>query len=153
MPMNYETALNRAAGLCSTSEHCTKEIQDKLQKWGLSPIEIERAINYLIDEKYIDNSRFCRAYAKDKLRYNHWGRIKIRTMLHQLVLSSSEIEEGLAAIDEEEYLQVLREVAKQKEHSIHDEDEYARMGKLARHLLSHGFESDLVMELCRQSSE
>ncbi len=153
MPMNYDTALTRAANLCSTSEHCTKEIQDKLLKWGLSHTEVERATNYLIEEKYIDNNRFCRAYAKDKLRYNHWGRIKIRTMLRLLLLSSSEIEEGLAAIDEEEYLQVLREVARQKERSLHDEDEYTKMGKLARYLLSHGFESNLVMELCRQDFE
>ena len=60
-PLTYEQALSRAAALCSGSEHCSSEIRKKLLLWGLSPTQAEKAIGFLIDEKYIDSKRFCRA--------------------------------------------------------------------------------------------
>ena len=144
--LSYEQALSRAASLCSTSEHCTGEMEEKLRKWGLENNEIERALEYLVDEKYIDNLRFSRAYCLDKLRYNHWGRIKIQQMLHHLGLSSQEIQEGLSAIEENEYKEILLTVANAKLRTLHDEDAFTRQGKLIRHLLSRGFEMDFIMK-------
>ena len=144
--LSYEQALSRAASLCSTSEHCTGEMKEKLRKWGLENNEIERALEYLVDEKYIDNLRFSRAYCLDKLRYNHWGRIKIQQMLHHLGLSSQEIQEGLSAIEENEYKEILLTVANAKLRTLHDEDAFTRQGKLIRHLLSKGFEMDFIMK-------
>ncbi len=144
--MTYEQALCKAASLCSCAEHCSHEIKEKLIKWGLSPAQVSKAIDYLIDEKYIDNSRFARAYCLDKSRYNRWGRIKIRQMLRMMELTDAEIQEGLSAIESSEYIHILREVALQKERTLKEEDEYTRRGKLIRHLLSRGFEMDIVMK-------
>ena len=144
--LSYEQALSRAASLCSTSEHCTGEMEEKLRKWGLENNEIERALEYLVDEKYIDNLRFSRAYCLDKLRYNHWGRIKIQQTLHHLRLTSKEIQEGLSAIEENEYKEILLTVANAKLRTLHDEDAFTRQGKLIRHLLSKGFEMDFIMK-------
>lgn len=144
--LSYEQALSRAASLCSTSEHCTSDIEDKLRRWGLGSKDIERAIEYLTDEKYIDNLRYSRAYSLDKMRYNHWGRIKIQQMLSFQKLSTQEIREGLSAIEEEEYRKILQEVAEAKCRTLKDEDPYIRQGKLIRHLLSRGFEMEQIMK-------
>lgn len=143
----YEQALARAAALCSGSEHCSSEIRKKLLLWGLSPTQTEKAISYLIDEKYIDNKRFCRAYCLDKFRYNHWGRIKITQMLRMLEMDTSDINEGLEAIPEEEYQEVLQHILEQKNKQLKDSDPYIRKGKLVRHALSRGFETDLTIDL------
>lgn len=147
---SYEQALSRAAALCSGSEHCTSEIRKKLLLWGLSPTQTEKAITYLIEEKYIDNQRFCRAYCLDKFRYNHWGRIKIAQMLHMLGMENAEIKEGLDAIPEEEYQEVLIHILGQKNKQIKEADSYIRKGKLVRHALSRGFETHLILELAEQ---
>lgn len=144
-PLTYEQALSRAAALCSGSEHCSSEIRKKLLLWGLSPTQAEKAIGFLIDEKYIDSKRFCRAYCLDKFRYNHWGRIKISQMLRMLELDSSDINEGLDAIPEEEYQEVLQHVLEQKNKQLKDSDPYIRKGKLVRHALSRGFETHLII--------
>ena len=146
-PLTYEQALSRAASLCSGSEHCSSEIHKKLLLWGLSPAQAEKAIDFLIDEKYIDNMRFCRAYCLDKFRYNHWGRIKISQMLRMLELDSSDINEGLEAIAEEEYQEVLKHVLEQKNRQLKDTDPYIRKGKLVRHALSRGFETHLILDI------
>lgn len=146
-PLTYEQALSRAAALCSGSEHCSSEIRKKLLLWGLSPSQAEKAINYLINEKYIDNLRFCRAYCLDKFRYNHWGRIKIGQMLRLIEMDNADINEGLDAIPEEEYQEVLMHVLEQKDKQLKDSDSYIRKGKLIRHALSKGFETNLVLEI------
>ena len=145
-PLTYEQALSRAAALCSGSEHCSSEIRKKLLLWGLSPTQSEKAITFLNEEKYIDSQRFCRAYCLDKFRYNHWGRIKISQMLRLLEMDSTDINEGLAAIPEEEYQEVLQHILEQKNKQLRDSDPYIRKGKLVRHALSRGFETHLILE-------
>lgn len=149
-PLTYEQALSRAASLCSGSEHCSSEIRKKLQQWGLTPTQAEDIISYLENEKYINNTRFCRAYCLDKFRYNHWGRIKISQMLRMLEMNDSDINEGLTAIDEDEYLQALLHILSQKDRQLKDSDPYIRRGKLIRHALSRGFETHHIMEVLSQ---
>lgn len=149
-PLTYEQALSRAASLCSGSEHCSSEIRKKLQQWGLTPTQAEDIISYLENEKYINNTRFCRAYCQDKFRYNHWGRIKISQMLRMLEMDDSDINEGLTAIDEDEYLQALLHILSQKDRQLKDSDPYIRRGKLIRHALSRGFETHHIMEVLSQ---
>ena len=149
-PLTYEQALSRAASLCSGNEHCSSEIRKKLQQWGLTPTQAEDIISYLENEKYINNTRFCRAYCLDKFRYNHWGRIKISQMLRMLEMDDSDINEGLTAIDEDEYLQALLHTLSQKDRQLKDSDPYIRRGKLIRHALSRGFETHHIMEVLSQ---
>ncbi|MBR3434025.1 MAG: RecX family transcriptional regulator [Bacteroidaceae bacterium] len=149
-PLTYEQALSRAASLCSGNEHCSSEIRKKLQQWGLTPTQAEDIILYLENEKYINNTRFCRAYCLDKFRYNHWGRIKISQMLRMLEMDDSDINEGLTAIDEDEYLQALLHTLSQKDRQLKDSDPYIRRGKLIRHALSRGFETHHIMEVLSQ---
>ena len=136
----------RAARLCSGSEHCTSQIREKLLAWDASPDEAEAIIARLVDEKYIDNLRFSRAYCHDKFCYSRWGRVKIRQMLRQLRLSDEEIAAGMAAIPEEDYLQTLSDALQAKNRTLRDTDTYQRRGKLVRHLLSRGFEMELILD-------
>lgn len=148
--LTYEQALSRAAALCSGSEHCSSDIHKKLLLWGLSPTQAEKAIAFLKKEKYIDNQRFCRAYCLDKFRYNHWGHIKISQMLRLLEMDSTDINEGLDAISEEEYQEVLQHILEQKNKQLRDSNPYIRKGKLVRHALSRGFETYLVLEAAEE---
>ena len=143
--LSKEQALNRASSLCSGSEHCTTQIEEKLLSWGISAKDADDIVSHLIDENFIDNLRFAKAYCHDKFYYNRWGRIKIGMMLRHLRLSEEEIAEGMTAIPEEAYLQTIDEVLRGKDRTLHDTDNYLRKGKLVRHLLSHGFEMELVL--------
>ena len=144
--LSKEQALAKAASLCSCREYCTSQMQERLLSWGISDRDTEDIICYLIKEKYIDNKRFSRAYCHDKFCYNHWGRVKIRQMLRHLRLSDEEIAEGMEAIPEEDYLQALTDALRQKDRTLRETDPYQRKGKLVRHLLSRGFEMDLILD-------
>ena len=144
--ISKEVALGKAASLCSLSEHCTSQIEEKLRSWGVSDKDADEIVAHLVEEKYIDNFRFARAYCHDKFLYSHWGRIKISQMLRHLHLSDEEIKEGMTTILDESYQQTLEDVLRAKDRTLKDTDKYQRKGKLVRHLLSRGFEMDLAID-------
>ena len=144
--MPKEVALGKAIALCSGSEHCTSQIMEKLSLWNVSVRDTSNIMDYLLKEKYIDNKRFARAYCHDKFCYNHWGRIKIRQMLRHFRLDDEEIEEGMQTIPDEDYLQTLNDALQAKDRTLREKDVYQRKAKLVRHLLSRGFETELVLD-------
>lgn len=145
--ITVEAALAKAAALCSSSERCTSQIREKLRAWGVSDDDADDIVRRLVEERFIDNARFARAYCHDAFRYNHWGRVRIRQMLCRLHLSDDEIAEGMTAIPEEAYREALSKALHAKDRTSDDTDAFRRKGKLIRHLLSRGFETELVLDI------
>ena len=138
--LNFEQGLQRAAGLCCQSEHCVADITEKLLRWGVSREDSDRIIDRLIDEKYIDESRYALAYVRDKVRFSHWGRVKIKSMLRMLRISEQDISNAFDSFDEDEYLGVLEGVIESKRKTLPDAESYASRVKLIRFALQRGFE-------------
>ena len=62
-------ALSRMAAYCASAEHCRAEVVEKLQRWGIAYDAIDRIIDRLEQEQYIDEERYCRAFIRDKYRF------------------------------------------------------------------------------------
>ena len=138
--LNFEQGLQRAAALCCQSEHCVADITEKLLRWGVSREDSDRIIDRLIDEKYIDESRYALAYVRDKVRFSHWGRVKIKSMLRMLRVSEQDIRNAFDSFDEDEYLGVLENVIESKRRALPEAESYASRIKLIRFALQRGFE-------------
>ena len=145
--MDEKTALHRVEALCSSREYCVSEIKEKLMRWGQSEQVQERIVSHLLKERYIDEARFCRAYAHDKMRYNHWGRVKISQCLRMLDVPDEDREQALRELPDEEYEDIARHLITGKRASIKAKTAYERNGKLMRFLLGRGFEPSLVRRL------
>jgi len=145
--LDYEQALSRMAALCSMSEHCESEIRQKLQKAAMSGGDIDRVVERLYDDDFLNTARYCRAFSRDKLRFSHWGRVKIEQGLRLKSLPQADISEALGELDEEEYGRVLRDLLAQKDRLLHDEDEYIRRGKLIRFAAGRGFTIDEILKV------
>ena len=76
-------ALHRAAALCSSAEHCTADIREKLARWGVTEADSCTIIDRLVQERFIDEQRYAVAFVKDKFRFSGRGRIKMRYALQQ----------------------------------------------------------------------
>ena len=138
--LNFEQGLQRAAALCCQSEHCVADITEKLLRWGVSREDSDRIIDRLVDEKYIDESRYALAYVRDKVRFSHWGRVKIKSMLRMLRVSEQDIRNAFDSFDEDEYLGVLEGVIESKRKTLPEAESYASRVKLIRFALQRGFE-------------
>lgn len=138
--LTYEQALQKMTSLCSISEHCEHDVRGKLYKWGISTKDSDRIVDYLLDEGYLDENRFAMSYANDKLRFSHWGRLKIRSMLQALRISDACIGEALARIDPEEYERILVRVLDGKRRTMDECESYDARIKIIRFALQRGFE-------------
>jgi regulatory protein len=139
--------LNKAATYASRCEHCESEVREKLLDWGGTCKETDEIIAYLIGERYIDNQRYANSYAKDKFRFNHWGKYKISMMLRSKNIESEFIEEALNQIDNEEYLEKLQQILRDKLRSLKYSSEYEKKGKLFKFAQSRGFESSAISKV------
>ena len=139
--------LNKAATYASRCEHCESEVREKLVDWGANSDEIDKIINYLIEERYINNQRYANSYTRDKFRFNHWGKYKISMMLRSKDIDSDTIEEALGQIDEEEYLEKLQQILKDKLRSLKYSSDYEKKGKLFKFAQSRGFESNAISKV------
>lgn len=147
---DQNNAFEKAALLCSKSEKCSSEIQEKLMLWGLTTDESELVIEKLIDEKFINNERFARAYVKDKFRFNHWGKQKIAHMLRAKNISQEILVLAFDEIEDEGYSDELRKLLTDKEKSIKAKDKYDKRNKLMRFALGRGFESGKVYAIFKE---
>ena len=134
----------KASYYCSLSEHCIQKVREKLVQWEAPKELIQPIIDKLVEEDYINEERFARAFVKDKFRFNYWGRIKITTHLRVLSISSDIIAKAIGEIDEDEYAEILDETVEKKRKTIKKGTDYEIRAKLLRHALSRGFEYELI---------
>ena len=144
--MTEQEAYLQLAALCAQAEHCEQEMRDKMRRWELDETVQNRIINRLIKERYVDDERYARAFVKDKIRYNKWGRRKVQQALWQKRIDADIQQQVLDEIDEKEYLDVLRPLLKQKRKSIKAESDYELNQKLVRFALGRGFGFDIIRQ-------
>lgn len=155
-PVTPDAAKIKMADICAKSEHCEYEIKNKLIKMGLCSGDIAEIIEFLLEERFIDNTRYAKSFANDKVRFAGWGRNKIKQHLYLKRIPRECINEACLNIDEEAYLDSLYKVASQKARS-YDLSQYEEKAKLYRYLLSRGFEASFISKtihrLIRESEE
>ena len=144
--MTEQEAYLQLAALCAQAEHCEQEMRDKMRRWELDETVQNRIVDRLIKERYVDDERYARAFVKDKIRYNKWGRRKVQQALWQKRIDADIQQRVLDEIEEKEYLDILRPLLKQKRKSIKAESDYELNQKLVRFALGRGFGFDIIRQ-------
>jgi regulatory protein len=134
------------AKYCSLTERCTDDIRKKIKTAGLTESAADRIIKWLIQEKFIDEQRFCRSFINDKLKFNHWGRIKIGYELKKRNIKPETYSDAMDAIDENEYISILNDLLKSKKRSVKGHSTQDIFQKLYRFASSRGFESPYIIK-------
>jgi regulatory protein len=141
-----QEAYLQLAALCAQAEHCQQEMRDKMKRWDIDAATQDRIVARLVKERYVDDERYARAFVKDKIRYNKWGRRKVQQGLWLKHIDDDIQERVLGEVDDSEYLAVLRPLLKQKVRSIRAENDYERTQKLVRFALGRGFTFDIIRQ-------
>lgn len=141
-----QEAYLQLAAVCAQAEHCEQEMRDKMKRWGMDVEAQNRVIERLAQERYIDNERYARAFVKDKVRYNKWGRRKVQQALWMKRIDDDIQQRVLDEIDDAEYLKVLMPLLKQKSKSIKAANDYELNQKLVRFALSRGFDYGVIRQ-------
>ena len=134
------------AALCAQAEHCQHEMLEKMRRWELDDEAQARVMQRLVCERYVDDERYARAFVKDKVQYNKWGRRKVEQALWQKHIDEDIRQRVLDEVEDEEYLAVLRPLLKQKRKTTKANSDYELNQKLVRFALGRGFTFDIIRQ-------
>lgn len=148
-----QEAYLQLAALCAQGEHCQWELTEKMRRWEIDEAAQARVMQRLVAERYVDDERFARAFVKDKVRYNKWGRRKVEQALWQKHIDADTQQRVLSEIDDEDYLDVLRPLIQQKRRTTKAANDYELSQKLIRFALSRGFTFDIIRQCLHVEDE
>jgi regulatory protein len=146
MDFGPKEALERLRKYCAYQERSYKDVNDKM--WDLKvPSDWRDDIIFgLIQENFLNEERFARAYSRGKFNIKRWGRIKIIQGLKRHQVSPKCIQLGLSEIDEDDYLQVLSNTVELKNSKLKEKNQWKRKGAIYNFVTGRGFEGNLVTE-------
>lgn len=144
--LSEQDALFRLTTLCSQAEHCSWEMTEKMRQWGISPEAQARIMQYLTNEGYIDETRYCRAFVRDKIKHNKWGRRKVEQALMAKRISRDIYLPVLNETDDADYIEVLRGLLKSRRRQLGAMSDYEQRGRLVRYAMSRGFTFDIIRQ-------
>ncbi|MET3981507.1 regulatory protein [Mucilaginibacter sp. UYP25] len=148
---DVNVAMKKAEHYCAYQERSQQEVRNKLYDLGLWTDAVENIITRLIEENYLNEERFAKAYTKGKFNQKGWGRIKIKQGLKQKHVSPVLIKKALLQIDASDYMDTLTRLIEKKVATLTEKDPYKRRYKLQQYALSRGFETDLTAEVLKNS--
>ena len=144
--MTEQEAYLRLAALCAQAEHCEYEMQEKMRRWEIADDAQARVMQRLITERYVDDERFARAFANDKVKYNKWGRRKVEQAMWLKHIAEDIRQRVLDSIDDEEYIAILRPLLQQKRRSVKAHNDYELRQKLIKFAIGRGFTMDIIKQ-------
>ncbi|MDR1593341.1 MAG: RecX family transcriptional regulator [Prevotellaceae bacterium] len=134
---------------CSTKEVCVLEAKTKMRKWNVSEADSDKIIASLIEAGYIDEERYAKAFANDKLILDKWGPQKVRLILKQKGIKETFISKAISEknINQEA---VVSELLSKKIKSFKQLAGNEIYAKLMRFGLSRGFDYSIVSKYAGQ---
>ena len=130
---------------CAYQERCHSDVINKLNKLGVFGNQVDEYICYLIDEKFLSETRYSEAYVRGKFNNNNWGRIKIIRELKSRNISEWNINNALLQIDDSEYEKKLYKICDKLLQQISGTSSEVR-NKIVRRLTQKGWETDLIIK-------
>ncbi len=146
-----EEARRKLEHYCAYQDRCHKEVREKLKDMRMIPDAIDQIIYKLLQEKYLDEERFARSFARGKFRTKKWGKSRIIRELKLREISKYNIDLALTEIENEDYHNTFEELALKRLNQLTSEkDKYKKRKKLADYLLYRGWPGDWVYEKAKE---
>ena len=149
-PLTPDQVLDKMAKYCAYQERCVKDVRDKLKTFDLPQEEKDQIIDYLLDNRFVNDERFAKNFVRGKINQSGWGLNKIRFHLMQKGIAKETIDEALGQTDEEAYRQRLIDILKTKSKTVKAENDFERKRKLAAYAMQKGFEGSLIWKVLKE---
>ena len=149
-PLTPDQVLDKMAKYCAYQERCVKDVRDKLKTFDLPQEGKDKILDYLLDNRFVNDERFAKSFVRGKINQSGWGVNKIRFHLIQKGIDKEIIDEALGQTDEETYRQRLIDILKTKSKTVKAENDFERKRKLAAYAMQKGFEGSLVWEVLKK---
>ena len=137
--MTKEQIIAKLSASCARAEHCLDDMRRKMERWQVENDVQEEVLQYLVKEKYIDESRYARFFINDKIKYNRWGRKKVEQALFYKHIPREVYEPLLDDIVDNDYEEILQPLLRTKGKNIKYANDYEKRMKLIRFAMGRGY--------------
>ena len=138
--------------LLSRRELSIKQLRDRLDHRGHQPDDIERAIQLLIEHRYLDDDRVARAYVRTAIKVKGRGRLRVQQELAAMGIDrqivAAAVGEAFGEVDERAAIsKAIEKKLRGRAKTPVTPAEYAR---LYQFLLRQGFSPAAVNQALRR---
>ena len=124
-----------------------KEIYTYLEKYPLEEKDKDTMIEKLAEIGLINDEKYAKAFAMDKLHLGNYGPNKIRAELEQNQIDSNIIEEVMASLDEAVVNEKLKKLLSKKIKQNRKYSEYYLKQKMVTEFVNLGFSREQIITL------
>jgi regulatory protein len=146
-------ALLKLEHFCAYQERCHAEVVSKLYSLKMTPDEIDYIVVQLIENNFLNETRFACSFARGKHRIKQWGKIRITNELKARQISSTNISLALKEISPEEYESTFENLSERCWNSIPEKNILKKRKKFCDYLLRRGYESNFVYDKVKEMEE
>ena len=111
---------------CGYQDRCHQEVKEKLYSLKLNKATVEQLLSRLIEEDYLNEERYAKAFVGGHFRQKQWGKVKIAYGLKQKRVSEYNIRKAMNEIPDEEYHALAEKLVKAKWNSLKNDQNIHR---------------------------
>lgn len=150
IPLNVTQIKQKMEYYCNYQDRCHDEVNSKLFTYKLLEPERNEIIVFLIENDFLNETRFACSFARGKHRISQWGRIRITNELKFRHISVFNIKTALKEFSDDDYLETFDKLSERNWESIREKNVTKKRKKFCDYMLRKGFESILIYEKVKE---
>ena len=133
---------------CTFQERCHQEVKTKLHKLGAFRDTSDVVISHLIQNDFLNETRFAMLYVRSKFSIKKWGKKRIVNELKKRKITDNNISKALAQIQDDDYRLTFDELAQKRWNQLHrnKEPKSKLKKKWVNYLQYRGWENELIFD-------
>ena len=135
---------------CSYQERCHKEVEEKLKELGMIQSASQEIISQLIQEDYLNETRFAKSFARGKFRIKKWGKNRILKEFKFRNISDYNIKIGMQELTEPEYVDSFYNLFEKRKKSVEHLPIDEQKKKIYSYLSYRGWEHQKIYDALNQ---
>ena len=129
---------------CAYQERSHQQVKRKLQGYGLNGMDADILLVELMHANFLNEERFAMAYARGKFKIKGWGKTKIKQGLKREGVGEKLIQQALASLGMDDYLDTLNTLTTKKWPLIKGASHIEKVFKLKRYLVGKGYDFEAI---------
>ena len=135
---------------CSYQERCHKEVEKKLKELGMIQSASQEIISQLIQEDYLNETRFAKSFARGKFRNKKWGKNRILREFKFRNISEYNIKMGMQELTDSEYENSFYNLFEKRKKSVEHLPIEEQKKKIYSYLSYRGWEHQKIYDALNQ---
>ncbi len=129
---------------CAYQERSHQQVKRKLQGYGLNGMDADILLVELMHANFLNEERYAMAYARGKFKIKGWGKAKIKQGLKREGVGEKLIQQALASLGMDDYLDTLNTLTTKKWPLIKGASHIEKVFKLKRYLVGKGYDFEAI---------